>query len=134
MNTNDCVFCKILKGEILSVKVWEDKNFLAFLSINPVNPGHTLIIPKKHISYIFDMKDKDLSQILVFSKPIAQALKQAFQPSSGKIGIIVAGGEVPHVHLHLIPMENESDLRKLPQESSPDMLQKNVSKIREILF
>lgn len=133
MKTIGCVFCKILNGKIASAKVWEDKNFLAFLSINPVNPGHTLVISKKHISYIFDMEDKDLSQILVFSKPIAQALKQAFQPASGKIGIIVAGGEVPHVHIHLIPMEDESDLRKLPQESSPDILQKNATKIREIL-
>ena len=108
----NCIFCKIIKGEIPSFKIAEDKNFLAFLSIAPINPGHTLVIPKKHTEYIFGFKTTDeiLSKILIFSRPIAEALKKAVKPKTGKIGIMVAGLEVLHTHIHLIPMDAEKDL------------------------
>lgn len=109
---DNCVFCKIIRGEIPSFKLTEDNDFLAFLSIAPINPGHTLVIPKKHSEYIFGFNTTDevLSKILVFSRPIAQALKKALKPKNGKIGIMVAGLEVLHTHIHLIPMDKEGDL------------------------
>lgn len=106
----DCIFCKIVTGEIPAEKVWENKNYLAFLSISPINPGHTLIIPKQHTDYFFDLSDKILSEIMIICKPIADAQKKAFNPKMGKIGIMVAGGEVAHAHVHLIPMDHGNDL------------------------
>ncbi len=106
----NCIFCKIINNEIPSFKVAEDGQFLAFLSIAPINPGHTLVIPKKHSEYIFETEDEILSKILIFSKPIAKKLEKAIKPKTGKIGIMVAGLEVPHTHIHLIPMDQEDDL------------------------
>ena len=130
---NDCIFCKIVKGEIPAAKIWEDESFLAFLSIQPINPGHTLVIPKKHVPYIFDLDDQTLGDLIVKCKPIARALKEIFKPASGKIGVMVMGGEVPHVHVHLVPMEEESDLRKLPQSVSFEQLEKEAAEIRKAL-
>jgi histidine triad (HIT) family protein len=107
---NDCIFCKIVAGEIPSYKIWEDNNWYAFLTINPHTPGHTLVIPKQHIDYFFDMGEELLSEVLVKAHPIAGAIKQAFKPKSGKVGVVVAGLEVPHAHLHLISMDDTNDL------------------------
>ncbi len=106
----DCVFCKIVKGEIPSFRVAENDEFLAFLSIAPIKKGHTLVIPKKHSEYIFEMGDEALGQLMAFAKPVAEKLKTKIEPKTGKIGIMVAGLEVPHTHLHLIPMDVEGDL------------------------
>lgn len=106
----NCIFCKIVKGQIPSFKVWEDQKYFAFLSIAPIMPGHTLVIPKNHSEYIFDMEDEALAGLLISSKPVAKKLKQALNPKTGKIGIMVAGLEVPHAHIHLIPMDSEGDL------------------------
>lgn len=105
-----CIFCKIVKGEIPSFKVFENDEFLAFLSIAPIKSGHTLVIPKKHSEYIFDMNDQELGKMMVFAKPVAEKLKLKMEPKTGKIGIMVAGLEVPHAHIHLIPMDAEGDL------------------------
>lgn len=107
---DSCIFCKIIQGTIPSFKVAENEEFLAFLSIAPIKSGHTLIIPKKHSEYIFDMGDNDLGKMMAFSKPVAEKLKLKLQPKTGKVGIMVAGLEVPHTHLHLIPMDAEDDL------------------------
>ncbi|MBI4040121.1 HIT family protein [Candidatus Daviesbacteria bacterium] len=106
----DCVFCKIIKGEIPSYKIAEDDQFLAFLSIAPHHSGHTLVVPKSHTDYFFDLNDDQIAEIMHFSRPIAKALKQVFNPKLGKVGVLVAGGEVPHVHVHLIPMDDEANL------------------------
>lgn len=131
----DCVFCKIIEGEIPSARVWEDENFLAFLSIRPINPGHTLVIPKKHSSYLFDMEDKDLGQLMIACKLIARAIKKAFNPQTGKVGVMVAGGEVPHVHIHLIPMNNEGDLTFARQKFDVPFseIEENAKKIKAAL-
>lgn len=105
-----CIFCKIVKGEIPSAKVWENNEHLAFLSIAPIMPGHTLVIPKKHSDYLFDMDDEALGKLIKASKPVAIKLKIAMNPKTGKIGVMVAGLEVPHTHIHLIPMNSEGDL------------------------
>ncbi len=132
----DCIFCKIIRGEIPSYKVYEDEDHLAFLTIQPINPGHTLVIPKKHISYIFDMDDKDLCQLMVVSKKVARVLKKAFSPRTGKIGVMVAGGEVPHVHIHLVPMDDESDLTFARQRSNVPLeeFEQTLKKIKSVSF
>lgn len=106
----NCIFCKIIVGDIPSFKIAEDKDFLAFLSISPINPGHTLVIPKTHYEYLFDSDDEILSKILIFVKPITDALEKTIEPRTGKIGLMVAGLEVSHTHIHLIPMNSEGDL------------------------
>ncbi|MCL5784553.1 MAG: HIT family protein [Patescibacteria group bacterium] len=130
----DCIFCKIIKGEIPSAKVWENEDFLAFLTIAPINPGHTLIIPKKHTDYIFDLDDETLGKILVVSRPIARAIEKAFHPATGRVGIMVAGLAVPHAHVHLIPMNAERDLDFNKAQNVPfEEIQANAQKIKDNL-
>ncbi|KKR80404.1 MAG: HIT family hydrolase, diadenosine tetraphosphate hydrolase [Candidatus Daviesbacteria bacterium GW2011_GWA1_41_61] len=131
----DCIFCKIIKGEIPAAKVYDDDKYLAFLSIAPINPGHTLVISKRHIGYFFDLEDQEIGDIMVVSKNIAQVLKKAFNPQTGKIGIMVAGGEVPHTHVHLIPMDHETDLdfKRQKLDTPFTEIQSNAQKIKENL-
>ena len=98
------IFSKILSGKIPCHKILEDAQYLAFLDLRPVNRGHTLVIPKKEVDYIFDLDEKLLSGIMPFSKKIAAAIKKAVPCK--KIGVMVAGLEVPHAHIHLIPILN----------------------------
>ncbi len=107
---DDCVFCKIVSGEISAHKIWDDENFIAFLSTQPVKTGHTLVIPKKHIPYIFDMEDQHVSDLMVASKKVSHVLKKALKPKSGKMGVMIAGDQVPHTHVHLISMDEGGDL------------------------
>ncbi len=131
----ECIFCKIINNQIPSYKVYEDKDYLAFLTIMPINPGHTLLIPKKHVPYIFDLDEKTLSEILIKAQKIAHILKQAFHPKTNRIGIMVAGGEVHHTHLHLIPMDYDSDLTFTRQKSaSPEELSLALKKIKDNNF
>ena len=102
------IFSKIISGELPSFKIYEDDNFLAFLDINPNALGHTLCIPKKEIDQIFDLDDKTLAELIIFSKKIANAIKKAVV--CNRVGISVIGLEVPHVHVHLIPINNMNDM------------------------
>jgi histidine triad (HIT) family protein len=102
------IFTKIIRGEIPCYKIAEDDNFIAFLDINPLKKGHTLVVPKQEIDYIFDNSDETLSKILVFAKRVAKAIEK--NVTCKRIGIVVIGLEVPHTHIHLIPMDKESDL------------------------
>lgn len=106
----DCVFCKIISGEIPSFKVAESETHLAFLSIAPIKSGHTLVIPKKHSDYVFDLEDSEIADLMVFSKSVSGKLKNTLNPKTGKIGVMVAGLQVAHTHIHLIPMDSECDL------------------------
>lgn len=127
-----CIFCKIIKGEIPSFKIAEDGQFLAFLSIAPINPGHTLVIPKKHSEYLFYMEDQDLGKIMAFSKPIAKKLEEKLKPKTGKIGIMVAGLQVPHTHIHLIPMDSEGDLTfERAKSATPEELKKVLETLND---
>lgn len=129
---SECIFCKIVNRKLPSFTVFEDDGFLAFLSIAPINPGHTLIIPKKHSEYLLEMDDKLLGKILIFSKPVAAALVKALKPRTGKVGIMVAGLEVPHSHLHLIPMNSEGDLTfSRARGANNDELKTVLEKIHE---
>ena len=102
------IFSRIVAGEIPSYKVAENDKFYAFLDINPLVKGHTLVIPKQEVDYIFDLSDEDLAQMQVFAKKVAAAIKSAF--SCIKVGQAVIGLEVPHAHIHLIPIQKESDM------------------------
>ena len=102
------IFSRIVAGEIPCYKVAENDKFFAFLDINPLVKGHTLVIPKQEVDYIFDLSDKDLAQMQVFAKKVATAIKEAFPCL--KVGQAVIGLEVPHAHIHLIPIQKESDM------------------------
>lgn len=126
------IFSKILSGEIPCHKIAEDDRFFAFLDIRPVKPGHTLVIPKEEIDYIFDLDDKLLGDIMLFSRRIAKALEQVVPCK--KVGIMVAGLEVPHAHVHLIPFHAIPDLSfSNARESDPDELADIAAKVREQL-
>lgn len=102
------IFSKIAAGEIPSYKCAESDKFYAFLDINPLVKGHTLVIPRREVDYIFDMDDDEIAEFQVFAKKVAEALKRAFPCK--KVAQVVLGLEVPHAHIHLIPMNSESDV------------------------
>ena len=102
------LFTRIINGEIPCHKICEDERFLAFLDIRPINPGHTLVIPKKEIDYFFDLDDALMGGIMVYAKKVAHAIKQAVE--CRRVGVMVAGIEVPHAHVHLVPIQEVGDL------------------------
>lgn len=102
------IFSRIIAGEIPSYKVAEDDKFYAFLDINPLAKGHTLVVPKREVDYIFDLEDDELAAMHVFAKNVALAIRKAFPCK--KVGEAVIGLEVPHAHIHLIPIQQESDM------------------------
>lgn len=102
------IFSKIAAGEIPSYKCAENEEFYAFLDINPLVKGHTLVIPRREVDYIFDMEDDELARFEVFAKKVAVAIKRAFP--CVKVGQAVLGLEVPHAHIHLVPMQSEKDM------------------------
>ena len=102
------IFSRIINGEIPCYKIAENDKFFAFLDINPVQKGHTLVVPKKEVDYIFDIDDNDIQEMMLFAKQVAVKIKDAIPCT--KVGLAVIGLEVPHAHIHLIPMQNEGDL------------------------
>lgn len=112
------IFSKIIAGEIPSYKVAEDDHFYAFLDINPITWGHTLVVPKQEEDYIFDIDDKQIGDFMVFAKKVAEAIKKSFP--CRKVGMAVLGLEVPHAHIHLIPLKNEGDMDFKNKISNPD--------------
>ena len=102
------IFSKIISGDIPSYKIAEDDKFYAFLDINPMTKGHTLVVPKQEIDYIFDLDDVLLGEMTIFSKRVALAIEKAI--SCTRVGMMVIGLEVPHAHIHLVPIQNEGDL------------------------
>jgi histidine triad (HIT) family protein len=102
------IFSRIVKGEIPSYKIAEDEDYYAFLDINPLAKGHTLVIPKKEIDYIFDIEDDQLAGMCVFAKKVANAIGKAVPCK--KVGVAVLGLEVPHAHIHLIPINDLGDI------------------------
>ncbi len=123
------IFSKIIKGEIPSYKIAENEDFFAFLDINPLKEGHTLIIPKKETDYIFDLDDVSLSAMILFSKKVALAIKSVIP--CNRIAVIILGLEVPHVHIHLIPMDTMEDVnfRNKKLKFSPDEFKAIAAKI-----
>ncbi len=126
------LFTKILAGEIPAHKILENEKYLAFLDIRPLNPGHTLVIPKQEVDYIFDMEDELLKGLMVFSKKVAKAIQKAFPCK--KVGVAVVGIEVPHTHIHLIPVNSVGDLNfSRAKAATPEELAEAARKIRACL-
>lgn len=123
------VFSKIISGEIPSYKIAESDKFLAFLDIEPLVNGHTLVVPKLKVNKIFDVPDDYLSEMLVFAKPVAHAIEKAFDCK--RCGISVIGLEVPHAHMHLVPINSANDLNFTRPKLNPtsDDLKRAQAKI-----
>ena len=102
------IFTKIVHGEIPCYKIAEDDRFFAFMDINPVAKGHTLVIPKRENDYIFDLEDDEIASMMVFAKKVAKAIEKAVPCK--RVGVAVIGLEVPHTHIHLIPISKEGDM------------------------
>ena len=111
------IFSKIAAGEIPSYKIAEDDRYFAFLDINPVAEGHTLVIPKNETDYIFDLDDEEYAELQLFAKRVAAAIKKAMP--CRRVGVAVMGLEVPHAHIHLIPINRESDMNFFKDKLSP---------------
>ena len=105
---SDSIFTKIIKGEIPCYKIAEDDRFVAFLDVFPIKKGHTLVVPKVQIDYLFDLDDSLLSDLMIFAKKVAQKMERAI--SCERIGIAVIGLEVPHAHIHLVPLDTVGDI------------------------
>ncbi|MDE5552015.1 MAG: HIT family protein, partial [Muribaculaceae bacterium] len=112
------IFSKIIAGEIPSYKVAKNDRFYAFLDINPVNWGHTLVVPKQETDYIFDIDDEQIGQMMQFAKQVAVAIRKAIP--CRKVGMAFLGLEVPHAHIHLIPLHQEGDMDFKHKISNPD--------------
>lgn len=125
------IFTKIINGEIPCYKIAEDERYFAFLDINPLKAGHTLVVPKKETDYIFDLDDDQLKGIIIFSKKVAAAIKAAFP--CNRIGIAILGLEVPHAHIHLVPMDSMEDVnfRNPKLKFTPEEFKKIAKSISE---
>ena len=123
------IFTKIINGEIPCYKIAEDENYFAFLDINPLREGHTLVVPKKEADYIFDLDDDLLAGMIVFSKKIANAISGVIPCK--RIGVAILGLEVPHAHIHLVPMDIMEDVnfRNPKLRFSPEEFKATASKI-----
>lgn len=123
------IFTRIINGEIPCYKVAEDERFFAFLDINPLTEGHTLVVPKLETDYIFDLDDRTLADMSVFAKRVAERLKKNIDCS--RVAVVVLGLEVPHAHIHLIPIKSEKDVdfSREKLKFTPEEFRKIVDKI-----
>lgn len=123
------IFSKIIAGEIPCYKIAEDKRFFAFLDIMPQRPGHTLVVPKAEVDKAFDLPDDLLAAWLIFAKPIAKAIENAFP--CNRCGLTIIGLEVPHAHMHLVPIDSAGDLNftRVKAQASPQSLAEAQQKI-----
>jgi histidine triad (HIT) family protein len=126
------IFSQIIAGDIPAQRIREDDRFLAFLDIRPIRPGHTLVVPKDEIDHFFEMPDELLGGLMVFAKPVANAIREV--TGAARVGCAVVGVEVPHAHLHLVPVDGANDIdfrRATPAED--DELQAMADKLRGAL-
>jgi len=114
----ECIFCKIINGDVSSNKIYEDERFLAFLDINPINIGHTLLIPKNHVDYVFGMTDDLYGDIFETAKYLAPKIQKA--TGAKRIGLAIEGFAVPHVHVHLVPLNEGGTLDPCLQKRADD--------------
>ena len=123
------IFSKIAAGEIPSYKCAENDKFYAFLDINPLAQGHTLVVPKQEVDYFFDLDDNDLADMVVFAKKVAKALRTACP--CRKVGMAVLGLEVNHAHIHLVPLQSEGDMdfRRAKLQLTPEQMQQTADRI-----
>jgi histidine triad (HIT) family protein len=127
------IFTKIINGEIPCYKIAEDENYFAFLDINPLREGHTLVVPKLETDYIFDLSDEQLKGLIIFSKKIAVAIRESVP--CNRIGVAILGLEIPHAHIHLVPMDTMEDINfknpklKFSQEEFKEIASKISRKV-----
>ncbi len=103
-----CIFCEIISGEIFSHKAYEDSHVMAFLDIRPINPGHVLVVPRKHYADLFDMSHDEYGHLMDVVKKIAERVKKSFKPP--RVGLMVVGFDVDHAHVHVVPLQNAGDI------------------------
>jgi histidine triad (HIT) family protein len=127
------IFTRIIDGELPGRFVWRDEKAVAFLTINPLNPGHALVVPRREVDHWLDLEPELLAHLTRVSHTIAKAIQQAFRPS--KVGWVIAGLEVPHVHIHLIPIDKLEDLSFARAEKNPDpkMMDDAAARLRAAL-
>jgi histidine triad (HIT) family protein len=127
------IFTKIINGDIPCYKIAENDKFIAFLDVFPLMQGHTLVVPKQEVDYIFDLSDELLSEIMIFARPVAKAIEKAIP--CARIGISVIGLEVPHAHVHLMPIDSVSDMNfsKKRPEFSKEQFEATAAAIRSCL-
>ena len=129
------IFSRIIAGEIPSYKVAEDDKHYAFLDINPVASGHTLVVPKHEVDYIFDLSQDEYTELMAFAKKVAEAMKEVMPCK--RIGVAVMGLEVPHAHIHLLPINSESDMnfftekKQIPADEMKDIAARIFNKFEE---
>ena len=128
------IFTKIINGEIPCYKIAGDDRYFAFLDINPLKAGHTLVVPKRETDYLYDLEDDQLTGLILFSKKVAEAIRAAFP--CNRIGIAVLGLEVPHAHIHLVPMDSMDDINfKNPKlKFTPEEFTEIAEKIRRVFI
>ena len=124
------IFTRIINGEIPCYKIAEDENYFAFLDINPLSEGHTLVVPKREEDYIFDLQDEELAGLVMFAKKVA--VSQKANLDCKRVAMVVLGMEVPHAHIHLIPMNSEADVdfRKPKLQLSSEQFAQIANKIK----
>jgi histidine triad (HIT) family protein len=126
------IFTKIINGEIPCAKLREDSSYFAFLDVRPINPGHALVIPKLEVEYIFDLEDDLLGGLMVFAKPVARAIQHEVE--CRRIGVMVVGIDVPHVHVHLVPFTEMGELTfERARPADPGRLESLAERIRSHL-
>ena len=125
------IFTRIIKGEIPCYKVAEDDHYFAFLDINPLRAGHTLVVPKTEVDYVFNLSDDQLSGLILFSKKVAKAIKEVFP--CNRIGVAILGLDVPHAHIHLVPLDTMEDInfKKPKLKFTPEEFKEIAKKISD---
>jgi len=135
---SECIFCKIVSGEIPCTKIYEDSNTFAFLDLNPVNKGHTLVVPKKHSETILDTDEKTLKYLVITTKKISKAMMNGLKIKGFNIGInqFEEGGQVvPHLHIHIMPRLKNDGIKLWPQRKyeSKEEMKETADKIKSLL-
>ena len=135
MQDSNCIFCKIIQGTSPSYKVWEDSDYVAFLSIQPIKPGHTLVVPKEHTDYLFDLPEKTYQGLFEAGRKLARPLQAVTQ--SNRVGLMAEGFGVPHANLHLVPMTKGGEMnfsksvKGIPEELS--QIQEKIKRAIELM-
>lgn len=129
----DCIFCKIVKGEIPSHKVYEDDDVFAFLDIHPINTGHALVIPKEHVPVFHEMDDATYDAVMRAAKKIASKIQATIKPL--RVGLMIVGWDVPHTHVHVVPMNESGDItsQTLLENRAGNPSQEELAKTAELL-
>ena len=125
------IFTRIIKGEIPCYKVAEDDHYFAFLDINPLRAGHTIVVPKTEVDYVFNLSDDQLSGLIIFSKKVAKAIKEVFP--CNRIVVAILGLDVPHAHIHLVPLDTMEDInfKKPKLKFTPEEFKEIAKKISD---